>query len=497
MTTSDYDYLAATPKNAETIRALPTPRDLFRGYVRGGYGLFDAVAEYVDNSIDQGIRTRRSRSNNIDVLVGYDGNEFFIQIHDTAGGCLRTNAANFIQPGKTTVDPLETGISRFGIGGKVAGVSVAKKVMVYSKVEHDRGFFTILDKDALLKQDTWDFQLFDIPLKAPVKDGETAIVLYGVPKEAHNGYPESYLSRFGERYGLLLVAPGSPRISIGGTSVAPVDPFGEMLSAAEAPAECVPRVFTKSEVMPLIDDTGVSRTGTVTAKITVGLLPERSTTGRAGAKIYCNRRQVVSCTELGLVEGSSLGAIRRAHPESDQVWMRAIVEVSGPAELMPWTNRKDALDASSPSFGFVYSHLVDAYQKFLQENVAPLKLKVRRDHGIKDPDIFDILKFSYATRISGGRLKPDGIRPRVKSSRAFQASRELKLEEATESEEDVTPEDRTISASIEVDKIAQVKATIRRVRREAADPSNAELVRIVLEHYLACPEIRKSASGGK
>jgi len=494
---NEYDYLSAPQRGSETLRATPTPRDLFRGYVRGGYNLFDAVAEYVDNSIDQGTRVGRSRSGAIDVTVGYDGKEFLITIHDTAGGCRRADAANFLQPGRTSVSAQDHGISRFGIGGKVAGISVARRIVVFSKFPSDRGFGTVLDRDSLLKQDTWDFRLFDLPIPSPVKDGETEIVLYGVGKEAHNGYPESYLAKFGERYALLLGSTASPVIRVGGASAAPVDPYTDMLSATESPPGCGPQTYEFVTSLQMFDSRDLPVLEKVTAKITVGLMPERSTTGRAGARIYCNRRQVVSCTELGLVEGSHQGAVRRAHPESDQVWLRAVVEMDGPAELMPWTNRKDALDASAPSYGFLYTNLVDSYRRFIQENVVPLKLQLKRDHGLKDADIFDVLKFSYAKRASLGQLKADALRPRVRTSRAFQASREVQLDAPAPAREPREAGEKTISGQVEPDKLARVKAQIRRAKGDPEEPSNVELIRIMMDHYLSCPEIRRTGSSLK
>lgn len=281
------DYLHESVSGGEHVPAQPLPRDLYQGYVRGGYELMDAVAEYIDNSIEQSLRGSNPHSTIISVNVGQDGLKTFITIEDSGGGCRWEDAVFFIQPGKSGADPTSKGISRFGMGGKVAGLSVAEKVMVYSKAPSSRGFFVTLDRANLLTKDNWDFIKYDIPPRALVKDGTTRVVLYGVDKTAHAGYPASYLSRFSDKYGMLL-GVNSPIIKVGGYPVVATSPIDEVLTDAEAPERCGPHTYAQTRSFPLTDPKGRMSTQDVTVKVTVGLLPERSVTGRAGARIYCN-----------------------------------------------------------------------------------------------------------------------------------------------------------------------------------------------------------------
>jgi hypothetical protein len=485
---TDDDYLHEKPTGGERVPAQPLPKDLFKGYVRGGYELMDAVAEYIDNSFEQSLRGSRPQSVVISVNVGQDGLKTYIAIEDNAGGCRWEDAVLFIQPGKSGVDPTSQGISRFGMGGKVAGLSVADKVMVYSKAPASRGFFVTLDRSELLAKTDWDFVKFDIPPRALIKDGVTRVVLYGVDKSAHSGYPATYLARLGDKYGLLL-SSNSPSIKVGGSAVVPSSPFAEILTDDEAPDGCGPRVTSQIRRFPLVDQRGLASPHDVAVKVTVGLLPERSVTGRAGGRIYCNRRQVVSYTELGLLEATAAEP-RRAHPMSDQVWLRAIVEVTGPAELMPWTNRKDRLDASAPTYEFLHSELTTSYRSFLHDCVRPQKLRLKRDLGIREPDILIVLRESYRAKLGAHSLDPTTIRPRIKTSKAFQDARRPPM--TVPPVPTRSPDTKVLSGEVETVKIRKAKEIVRSVS-DQADVTDADLVRTMLSHFLSC----KFASGSQ
>src|SRR5437667_2328007 len=80
------------------IDVTPKARDIFLGYVRGGYTLTSAVAEYVDNAIEQAALTGRAAESTIRVTVGAHSPKIAIEIDDDAGGCSRGHARRFVQP---------------------------------------------------------------------------------------------------------------------------------------------------------------------------------------------------------------------------------------------------------------------------------------------------------------------------------------------------------------------------------------------------------------
>ncbi|EQD72192.1 ATPase, partial [mine drainage metagenome] len=212
-----------------TVDATPNVGDLFRGYVRGGYSIPDAIAEYVDNSIEQ-IGDRPGGRVEVDVAGG--GSGIVTTIRDNGGGCRDSDALRFIQPGNTGTTELSRGISRFGMGGKTAGLSVAKQVRVYSRFPGENGFLVILDRNELMTKPNWHFEVYDIPQGVPVKSGETLVELRGMETEAH-AKRDSYRERFSKRYAALLRRPNSPVLKVAGLPVPPRDPEELMLKGAE------------------------------------------------------------------------------------------------------------------------------------------------------------------------------------------------------------------------------------------------------------------------
>src|SRR2546421_4117541 len=130
------------------IDATPVARDIFLGYVRGGYTLTGAVAEYVDNAIEQAVLSGKPRESTVWIRVGALSPRIAIEIEDDSGGCERARATRFVQPGLSGVAPDASSISRFGMGGKAAGLSIADKVVVMSRSKNEAGWRVIMDREA-------------------------------------------------------------------------------------------------------------------------------------------------------------------------------------------------------------------------------------------------------------------------------------------------------------------------------------------------------------
>ena len=463
------------------VDATPVAKQIFLGYTRGGYDFFDAVAEYVDNAIEQARIGKRSNKVKVVIEASYNGSEFVVSIKDNAGGCPLSSALLFIRPGNTGLSPVENGISRFGIGGKAAGLSVAKRVVIESRYAGERGFRVVLDKGEILNKDDWKFKVFDLKQEQVIEEGCTLIKLEGVDSETHARYPNEYVRRFSERYGLML-GPEEPKVFIGKDEIVPTDPFLEMLNADEAPENCSPltKRFKKSYPVKM---EGKESAQSVDMTITVGLLPERSTIGRAGAKIYCNRRLIGHYHELGLLEGTGIED-RRVHPGQDQSWLRSIVLISGPSELMPWTNRKDSLDRSAPVYKDLERNLAYCYSDFLENQVYKQKESLRSESGIKEfPTIYEILVDGYIKKIQSGALDPRAVRSVVQSTKAFKdAANRQKVNRPT------PPEEKNIiqlNASVEKGKVIQAKKLIKKLYG-FEEVKNTDVVRTAIDHFIEC-----------
>lgn len=480
--TNPLDFLGNAGAGGEDLDATPVTRELFRGYIHAGYSYPDAVAEYIDNSIQQVLRDGNADGRWVSVTVEHDGTEFAILIADNAGGIRRDDAVRVIRPGASGSAMASDEFSLFGIGGKVAGLSIAKRVILLSKAKGDPGFKTVLDREEIENKSDWKFHRWPLPPSAGLRDGETRVYLWGVASETHAGYPRVFRENYQKRYALMF-GPRFPKILIG-EELPRYVPTSEMLSSAEAPDACGPRQFVASKTYLISSGTDGVKRGIVKFEATVGLLPARSTIGQVGALIYCNQRLLGGYNELGLREGFEfLG--KRVHPHRDQAWLRATVRLSGPPELMPWTSRKDNLDQASQTYRDLREFLKDCYEKFLEQNVGPARERLRAQRGTREfPDILEIVKASYARKIRGGDLSAITARPLITETEAFKRARELARATAVAPPPD-HPTVTNLGGSVEIEKLTEAKRLMREVLG-MEEVKNTELIRYMLDHFLNC-----------
>jgi hypothetical protein len=481
--TAEHDYLDNSGPGSVEIDATPVTRELFRGYVHAGYTYTDAVAEYVDNSIQQVLRSGSAVGRWVKVTADHDGTDFIIVISDNAGGIPRREAVKVIRPGASGQAVHFDEFSLFGIGGKVAGLSIASRVVILSRAAGDPGFKTVLDREEIETKADWKFRCWPLPVKAGLRDGETRVYLQGVSSETHAGFPRVFRENYQKRYALMR-GHKFPAIFLGAEELVEYRPGGEMLSASEAPDNCGPREFLFEKTYLTGQNTGIVGRSVVRFEATVGLLPARSTVGQAGALIYCNNRLLGGYNELGLREGFEfLG--KRVHPQRDQSWLRATVRVSGAANMMPWTSRKDSLDPANPVYSELREFLKKCYEQFLDENVGPVRQRVRTNSGSRDfPDIIEIIKQSYVEKMRSGNMPAPAVRPLIAETEAYKRARDLvKAPGVTPPPEH--PTTTNLGGSVEVEKLAEAKRIMRDVLG-MDEVKNTELVRYMLDHFLSC-----------
>jgi len=267
----DQNVLSENVADRWEIDATPVARDIFLGYVRGGYTLIGAVAEYVDNAIEQAVSSGKAPESTVRVTVGAVSPRIAIEVEDDAGGCERKRATRFVQPGLSGVAPEASAISRFGMGGKAAGLSVADKVVVMSRVKGEAGWRVILDREAILQKTDWKFEVTSLPKEIDLQEGHTRVMLLTSDKTAHAMYPVRYLSEFSERYA-YLAKEIRPKIVVGTTPLPFRDPVEDLLTEAEAPFGCGPLTIEKSKSYPITVH-GERQLGNVHFQMTVGLVP--------------------------------------------------------------------------------------------------------------------------------------------------------------------------------------------------------------------------------
>ena len=155
----DLRVLSEKAPDKSPIDATPKAKDIFHGYTRGGYTVTAAVAEYVDNAIEQARVSGIGKNATVQVTVSSFGPKIATEIEDDAGGCPRAQAVRFVQPGLSGVSPDGSAISRFGMGGKAAGLSIAEKVIILSRSKGEQGWRVVLDRAEILLKTDWKFEV--------------------------------------------------------------------------------------------------------------------------------------------------------------------------------------------------------------------------------------------------------------------------------------------------------------------------------------------------
>ena len=469
----DVDY-----NGNDSIDVTPTSRDIYFSLARGGYNLATAVEEYVDNSLEQAMASKIQSRRKIvvrSVLPDAINAESFIEILDDCGGCSKTEASNFIQPGKSGVDPESGKISRFGFGGKAAGLAVAKRIEISSRSPGETGWTIIMDKDSLMKKQDWKFSFESTP-PSGIEQGSTRIRLYlGNEKKIDvANFPNDVTVSLKKRYSSFNC--WNADVYVNKTKIESTDPYYEILPDGFAPEGAQPYKVSKQVSFPMSGVEGISKLQTVSIGVIVGLKPSGTALQEFGANIYCNCRLLVENDKTGFK--SEVG-----HPDNPMVWFRSVVEINGPAELMPWNNRKDGLDKSSPSYRKLEDFLVESYRNFT-DMVGEARHRYKDRTGDR-PRIRSMIIESFTRQLKKHNNDPREFPEVVKRSNAFEDALEMSKSNSrvtivTKQREVVqvsAPIDRSVLEILR-DKVGEVTMKDR--------VTNVDIVEEVFKHYVQC-----------
>ncbi|MEM0135532.1 MAG: ATP-binding protein [Thermoplasmatales archaeon] len=487
------DQLESTSGTPEKIDASPKLREIFFGYTHGGYEFIDALAEYIDNSFEQGLKQKNPSTVRIDVNVKSDGPVYYVEIVDNAGGAKKVDAVNFVRPGASGNDAASDSFGLFGVGGKVAGLSVVSKaVIIASKAEDDPGFWVQLDKSDIETRTTWQFDVWPLP-KDYLSVGQTKIILYGVPSEVSVKLTNHYKEDYRIRYAYLLMRNRGevPQIYLNGEKLEPHDPINDMLNAKESPKGCEPKTYSTKKAINIKLGKDETKLKEIRIDATIGLRPSESTIGESGAAIYCNDRLIERHSQLALYKLFDTKD-SMVHPGSDKAWISAVVKLDGPASLMPWTTRKDGLDNSSPSYSFLSDFLKKSYEDFLSNQIGPAReaMRANPEYARRKLYVSDILIDSYARKLKGGDLHEDAVRPIIRNSRSFIKAigkAKGKIVPIPPAHNDII----NLSGTVEKEKVEKAKRLVK-AENGLDDLTNANLVRYMVEHMIKCLEVTPS-----
>lgn len=480
-------------ERTEIIDATPTAKGTFLAFIRAGYSLPDAVAEYVDNAIEQARINGPGKDSNrtVEVKSITEGSEGIIEIIDNCGGCAKKDAVRFVRPGESGVDPEEGNISRFGIGGKAAGLAVSSSVDILSRVNSENGWKIVLNRNDILDKTDWKFKIYDLNREEKISEGTTKIRLHVRDYSDFQNFPLKGKIELEERYGLQDLS-NAINILLNGVKINNADPEAEILNKIEAPLQCTPLEVNQNIRVPT-NEKNTPRVREVSVRVKLGLMTEGSRINKFGMNIYCNGRLLVKDNKIGVFD-QTYGDEKFGHAGSQMIWLRGIVYLHGPAEAMPWNSRKNDLDASSPTYRKLEGILQTATQDFL-DNMGKAKKELKERTGEKRlPDIRDVIVDHYRRELRKNPNYENIVRSVVRNSRAFnEAKRDLtpsKNGEVGDKKPEMPdpPHDRetiTLAASVEPEKLEEVRKKIMKSYGKS-NVTNADVVRITLEHYRNC-----------
>ena len=479
-------------KQEETIDATPTAKGTFLALIRGGYTLPDAVAEYVDNSIEQARIIGPSKDGNrrVEIQTKTEGSEGIIEIYDNCGGCARNDAVRFVRPGESGVNPAEGNISRFGIGGKAAGLAVSSSVEIISRTHSEEGWKIVLDREDILNKSDWKFKVTGLTRGDTIPEGGTKIRLHILNFSDFQSFPINGKLELEQRYGIADLT-SKVDILFNGEKINTADPEADILNEVEAPEHCDP-LEVKGHIRVPTREKNETKTREIYIRIKIGLMTEGSRINKFGMNIYCNGRLLVKDNKIGIYDKNLLDE-KIGHAGSQLIWLRGIVYLNGPAEAMPWNSRKNDIDISSPTYAKLEQILKKAVDDFM-EKVADAKKELKDLTGEKRlPDIRDVIVSHYYKEILKDRNYENKVREIVRHSRPFSEAKKKVLQHSGDTKEEphevpIPPHNDTttyLAASVENYKIEKVKKKIGRAYGKS-NISNADVVRITLEHYLNC-----------
>jgi hypothetical protein len=150
---------------------------------------------------------------------------------------------------------------------------------------------------------------------------------------------------------------------------------------------------------------------------------------------------------------------------------------------MPWNNRKDALDPSSPAFSKLNEFLTETYEKYLG-NLDDAKQHYKARTGKKNSyGAKDLIEENYAKLMKKHKNDASFFPDYIKKTAAYRDA--IELSEKPPSPPGPDPSTTNLSAKVETDKVEIVREKIRELKL-GDNVRNTDIVRELLDHYLRC-----------
>lgn len=305
------------------------------------YEFKTSICELVDNAIDLWMLAGRTKSLAIDVLL--DAEQQLISVKDDAGGVKQDELRLLIVPGGSRNDPGAESIGIFGVGGKRSGIALGEHVEIRTRYKRQQSYQLDIDKE-WLDVDDWQMPVYVIP---NIEPGTTQVEVSRLRKALSEENIADIIAHLQETYAWFLHEDCT--IVVNGISLVPVD-----FDHWAYPEGYVPKAACFNISL------GAEQ---VKATITAGLITDRNPeTENYGVYVFCNHRLIakeIRTRDVGYYVSGEAGV-----PHPDASLCRAIVDLHGPAKMMPWNSTKSGINAAHPIFQQLRPNLIQLVTHF-------------------------------------------------------------------------------------------------------------------------------------
>ena len=309
-----------------TIDGTPKKR-LFLSII-SDYDLQTALCELVDNALDFWVSDDKKVNLKISILLDVDRQ--FIQVRDNAGGVREDQAEMLIAPGATRDDSGHPLIGVFGVGGKRAGIAIGELVEIRTRHKGGKSIEIDIGKD-WIESPSWELDIYEVRNLEP---GTTTVEI----TKLRQGFDENDVQRIqrhlGETYCWFL------------KQGCVIELNGIRVSASTFDSWAYPPAYLPREAAFRIEPAAGQF---LDVTLSGGLILDRDPeTENYGVYIYCNHRLIVK--ELKTRDVGYFVSAEAGVPHPDASLCRVLIDLYGPAELMPWNSSKSGVNFSHPAF---------------------------------------------------------------------------------------------------------------------------------------------------
>jgi len=359
------------------IDATPDKRMLYS--ITRDIDIETAILELVDNAIDNSYANKTARLR-VDVEITQDQ----IKIKDNSGGINENDLKLLLQPGGTTRFQTDGLFGIFGMGAKRAIFAISSDITIKSRIRGNDGYEIHIPEDWISNK-SWKLKASK---NNEIEEGTTEIILKSLSQKPLNEELVELKNLLGETYARII--DENRKIFFNDIEIRPI------LKINWAAAESYPPKRFKFSIPYKNSELKVA--------LTIGFTAESSQIGNYGFDLVSNGRLVkkyIHDSRLGF-ETNLLGK-----PHTYLSWFKGIIEIDGPARLMPWDSMKHDLDIKIPIYRDLLRFIVKAskpYIKFLRKRsgttkqylipVGEERIEEIQVEDFHHPPVFDYLKIS-------------------------------------------------------------------------------------------------------